>query len=150
MPHVSDPQQALFTLSDEATLHFDGGSRGNPGPAGYGFVIVRSDGERMDAAGDAIGIATNNVAEYRGLIEGLRRALELGIRQLTVQGDSKLVIEQMKGAWKVRAEGLRALHGEARELARRFTSIRFVHVARAGNSEADRLANLAMDEAARL
>lgn len=146
---MSDTQQALFTLSDEAVLHFDGGSRGNPGPAGYGYVIERPDGERMDAAGDAIGIATNNVAEYRGLIEGMRRARELGIRQLVVHGDSKLVIEQMKGAWKVRAEGLKALHREARQLAGSFESVRFEHVLRAGNSEADRLANVAMDEAVR-
>lgn len=140
-------QQALFTLADEAVLHFDGGSRGNPGPAGFGYVITRPDGEQLAAAGQAIGVATNNVAEYRGLIEGMRRAQEMGLRRLTVHGDSKLVIEQMKGAWKVRAEGLQPLHLEAKGLARRFESIRFAHVARAGNSEADRLANVAMDEA---
>jgi ribonuclease HI len=145
---LSDVQQALFTLADEAVLHFDGGSRGNPGPAGYGYVIARADGERIAAAGGAIGVATNNVAEYRGLIEGMRHALELGIRQLTVHGDSKLVIEQMRGAWRVRAEGLHALHREAKELVRRFESVRFEHVPRAGNFEADRLANVAMDEAA--
>lgn len=140
-------QQRLFTVSDDAVLHFDGGSRGNPGPAGFGYVIERADGERLAAAGDAIGVATNNVAEYRGLIAGMTRAAELGVRNLTVHGDSKLVIEQMKGAWRVRAEGLRELHEEARRVARGFDAVRFEHVRRAGNAEADQLANVAMDAA---
>lgn len=140
-------QQSLFVIQDDAVLYFDGGSRGNPGPAGYGFVLERPDGETLAADGNTIGTATNNVAEYQGLIAGMRRATELGIRQLKVFGDSKLVIEQMKGAWRVRAEGLRALHLEARALARAFESVSFEHVRRAGNAEADRLANVAMDEA---
>ncbi len=143
---MSAAQQTLFTSSSEAVLNFDGGSRGNPGPAGYGYLIER-DGERLAAAGEAIGVATNNVAEYRALIAGMRRALDLGIARLTVLGDSKLVVEQMKGTWRVRSVGLRALHDEARDLARRFDVVRFEHVRRAGNSEADRLANMAMDEA---
>jgi probable phosphoglycerate mutase len=129
-------------------LYFDGGSRGNPGPAAYGFVLERLDGERLAAEGEAIGVATNNVAEYRGLIEGMRRAGELGVRRLAVQGDSKLVIEQMKGAWRVRAEGLRGFHDEARGIARGFESVRFEHVRRSGNAEADRLLNVALDEQA--
>lgn len=127
-------------------LHFDGGSRGNPGPAAYGFVLDRPGGGQLAEGGEAIGVATNNVAEYRGLIEGMRRAGELGVRRLTVHGDSKLVIEQMKGAWRVRAEGLRALHDEARGIARGFDSVRFEHVRRGGNAEADRLVNVALDE----
>ena len=139
-------QTSLFELAEDAVLHFDGGSRGNPGPAAYGFVLDRPDGERLAAVGEAIGIATNNVAEYRALIEGMRRARQLGIRRLTVHGDSKLVIEQMKGAWRVRAEGLRALHEEARAIAGRFESVRYEHVRRGGNAEADRLVNVALDE----
>ena len=138
-------QQSLFTLSDEAVLYFDGGSRGNPGLAAYGFVLERSDGESLAADGQVIGTATNNVAEYRGLMAGLQAAADLGIRRLTVFGDSKLVIEQMKGVWKVRAEGLRELHADARALARGFESVTFAHVRRDGNAEADRLANVAMD-----
>lgn len=140
-------QQSLFALQDEAVLYFDGGSRGNPGPAGYGFLLERPDGETIVADGQAIGTATNNVAEYRALIAGLRRASEVGIRQLRVFGDSKLVIEQMKGKWRVRAQGLQALHLEAQGLSRQFDSVTFEHVRRAGNAEADRLANVAMDEA---
>ena len=139
-------QTALFEFADDAVLHFDGGSRGNPGPAAYGFVLDRPAGERLAADGEAIGVATNNVAEYRGLIAGMRRAAELGIRRLTVHGDSKLVIEQMKGAWRVRAEGLRAHHDEANEVARGFESVRYEHVRRGGNAEADRLVNVALDE----
>jgi ribonuclease HI len=142
-------QGTLFGAEDEAVLHFDGGARGNPGPAGFGYVLRRPDGEGLGQGGEAIGVATNNVAEYRGLIAGLRHASRIGIRRLTVHGDSKLVIEQMRGAWRVRAEGLRALHEEARGLARSFDQIRFEHVRRAGNSDADRLANDAMDAAAR-
>ena len=141
-------QQSLFPAQEDAVLYFDGGSRGNPGPAGYGYVLERPDGETLAADGHAIGIATNNVAEYRGIIAGMRHATELGIRHLRVFGDSKLVIEQVKGKWRVRAEGLRALHGEASELAHAFDSVTFEHVRRAGNAEADRLANVAMDEAA--
>lgn len=140
-------QQSLFSLQEDAVLYFDGGSRGNPGPAAYGYVLERSDGEPLAADGHAIGVATNNVAEYSGVIAGMRRARELGVTDLKVFGDSKLVIEQMKGAWKVRAEGLKDLHAEARSIARTFASIRFEHVRRAGNAEADRLANVAMDEA---
>jgi probable phosphoglycerate mutase len=141
-------QTSLFEPDEDAVLYFDGGSRGNPGPAAYGFVLERLDGERLAAEGEAIGVATNNVAEYRGLIEGMRRAGELGVRRLAVQGDSKLVIEQMKGAWRVRAEGLRGFHDEARGIARGFESVRFEHVRRSGNAEADRLLNVALDEQA--
>lgn len=139
-------QQSLFATQDEAVMYFDGGSRGNPGLAAYGFVLERPDGELIASEGAVIGTATNNVAEYSGLIAGMRRASESGISQLRVFGDSKLVIEQMKGAWRVRAEGLKSLHLEARSIARKFTSITFEHVRRAGNAEADRLANVAMDE----
>ena len=141
-------QQTLFQAENEAVLFFDGGARGNPGPAGFGYVLERPDGSPVASGGEAIGVATNNVAEYRGLIAGMRRAADLGIRTLTVQGDSKLVIEQMRGAWRVRADGLRVLHEEARTVARGFDAVRFAHVRRAGNAEADRLANAAMDAAA--
>lgn len=137
------------TLFDEATapsvLHFDGGSRGNPGPAAWGFTLADATGTPLAAEGGAIGVATNNVAEYGGLIAGLERALELGVRDLAVHGDSKLVIEQMAGRWKVKAPGLRDLHVRARGLAARFDSITYAHVRRGGNTEADRLVNVALD-----
>lgn len=142
-------QGTLFGDADESVLFFDGGSRGNPGPAAWGYTIADPQGETVAAMGRAIGTATNNEAEYGGLIAGLGRARELGITHLRVHGDSKLVIEQMRGAWRVKAPGLQPLHENARGLARQFTVIRFEHVRRAGNAEADRLLNAALDEAVR-
>jgi ribonuclease H / adenosylcobalamin/alpha-ribazole phosphatase len=141
-------QQSLFALQDDAgVLYFDGGSRGNPGLAAYGYVIERPEGEALASEGHVLGVdLTNNVAEYGGVIAGMQRALELGVTRLRVYGDSKLVIEQLKGKWRVRAEGLKALHQEAQALARRFESVTFEHVRRERNAEADRLANVAMDE----
>lgn len=131
--------------SSPAVLHFDGGSRGNPGPAAWGFTIVDAAGESLAAEGAAIGTATNNVAEYGALIAGLTRAKALGIRHLAVHGDSKLVIEQMAGRWRVKAPGLQLLWKDALALSRAFESITFQHVRRAHNTEADRLVNEALD-----
>ncbi len=142
-------QGTLFGDAEESVLFFDGGSRGNPGPAAWGYTLTDPHGETLAAMGRAIGTATNNVAEYGGLIAGLARARELGVTHLLVHGDSKLVIEQMKGAWRVKAPGLQPLHTDARAVARQFDVIRFEHVRRAGNAEADRLLNAALDEATR-
>lgn len=127
----------------------DGGSRGNPGPAGYGAVVWSEDRARVLAeAKEAIGRATNNVAEYRGLIAGLTEAARLGATDVAVAMDSKLVVEQMSGRWKVKNADLAVLHTQARELAVRFERIRYRWIPRAQNSYADRLANEAMDAAA--
>lgn len=127
----------------------DGGSRGNPGPAGYGAVVWSAErdtvlGERKES----IGYATNNVAEYRGLIAGLAEAAALGATEVAVSMDSKLVVEQMSGRWKVKHPDLAALHREAQELARQFDRVTYTWIPRDRNAHADRLANEAMDAAA--
>ena len=128
----------------------DGGSRGNPGPAGYGSVVWSADHTTVQAEGkQAIGRATNNVAEYRGLIAGLDEAARLGATEVEVLMDSKLVVEQMSGRWKVKHPDLVALHQEAKALALRFERIGYAWIPRAENSHADRLANEAMDAAAK-
>lgn len=142
---MTSPALTLFGGTDDAILHFDGGSRGNPGPAAWGFTIARADGTLIAAQGRTIGVATNNEAEYGGLIAGLERAHELGITSLTVQGDSKLVIEQMAGNWKVKAPGLQPLHRLARQHAGRIGSVRYAHVRRGANAAADQLVNAALD-----
>ncbi len=129
----------------------DGGSRGNPGPAGYGSVVWSADHATVLAESkQAIGRATNNVAEYRGLIAGLEEAAKLGASEVTVSMDSKLVVEQMSGRWKVKHPDIAALHQEATALSTRFDRISYRWVPRAENSHADRLANEAMDAAAEI
>lgn len=128
----------------------DGGSRGNPGPAGYGAVVWSADRTAMLAEiKQAIGHATNNVAEYRGLIAALEKAAELGASEVTVRMDSKLVVEQMSGRWRVKHPDLAPLHQQAKALSDRFDQISFEWIPRSENSHADRLANEAMDAAAR-
>jgi broad specificity phosphatase PhoE/ribonuclease HI len=127
----------------------DGGSRGNPGPAGFGSVVWSDDHTTVLAEiKEAIGIATNNVAEYRGLIAGLTEAARLGATEVDARLDSKLVVEQMSGRWKVKHPDIAQLHGEARRLAAGFERLSFTWVPREENSHADRLANEAMDAAA--
>lgn len=129
----------------------DGGSRGNPGPAGYGSVVRSADRATVLAESkEAIGRATNNVAEYRGLIAGLTGAAELGADEVDVYMDSKLVVEQMSGRWKVKHPDIAPLHREAAALARRFERVSYNWIPRAENSHADRLANEAMDAAAEM
>lgn len=128
--------------------YIDGGARGNPGPAGYGVRLETDDGAVEELRG-AIGIATNNVAEYRGLLAALEGALARGARSLRVRSDSLLLVQQMKGVYKVKHPGLQPLHQHARELVSKFEQVTFEHVGRSKNAEADRLANEAMDEAAR-
>lgn len=129
----------------------DGGSRGNPGPAGYGSVVWSSDHATVLAESkEAIGHATNNVAEYRGLIAGLGEAASLDATEVDVLMDSKLVVEQMSGRWKVKHPEIAALHQQATALAARFDRITYKWIPRAQNSHADRLANEAMDAAAEM
>lgn len=127
----------------------DGGARGNPGPAGYGAVVRDANsGEVLAERSDTLGIATNNVAEYSGLLAGLRAAIELGAAEIEVRMDSKLVVEQMSGRWQIKNAGLRPLAAQAATLLRRFEVAQFVWVPRERNKHADALANKAMDEAA--
>jgi ribonuclease HI len=126
--------------------YVDGGARGNPGPAGYGVRIETPDGMLIEEFCDSIGVATNNVAEYRGLIAALEWANEHGQKSVHVRSDSLLLVQQMLGAFKVKNAGLQPLHGRARLLAQEIGRVTFEHVGRALNAHADRLANLAMDE----
>jgi probable phosphoglycerate mutase len=133
----------------KVVVEADGGSRGNPGPAGYGAVVRNADRSTVLAeTKQAIGVATNNVAEYRGLIAGLDDALQMGATEVEAFLDSKLVVEQMSGRWKVKHPDLIELHAQARKLASRFDRVSYAWVPRAQNSHADRLANEAMDAAA--
>jgi ribonuclease HI len=125
--------------------YIDGGARGNPGPAGFGVRIEQSDGTLLDEFCEAIGTATNNVAEYRALIAALEWAARHGHRRVLVRSDSQLLVQQMKGRFKVRHPGLQPLHAKARLLTADIGHVTFEHVAREQNSWADRLANLAMD-----
>ena len=135
----------------KVVVEADGGSRGNPGPAGYGSVVWSADRSIVLAESkQAIGKATNNVAEYRGLIAGLEEAAKLQASEVAVSMDSKLVVEQMSGRWKVKHPDLAELHAQARALASRFDRISYSWIPRAENSHADRLANDAMDAAAEL
>jgi ribonuclease HI len=129
----------------KARLYTDGGARGNPGPAAYGYVLEAEDGTVMAAEGEAIGVATNNVAEYRGLVAGLARAVELAVPEVEVRSDSELMVKQMKGIYRVKNEALRALSLEAGRLARQVGKVSYVHVMREQNELADRLVNEALD-----
>ena len=130
-----------------ARLSTDGGARGNPGPAAYGYVLEADDGTVLAAHGETIGTATNNVAEYRGLIAGLEKALELQVHELDVVSDSQLLVRQMTGEYKVKNEALRALKEEAENLADRFPKVKFTSVRREHNELADKLVNEALDAA---
>jgi ribonuclease HI len=131
-----------------ARLFTDGGARGNPGPAAFGYVLEGPDGTVLAAHGERIGIATNNVAEYRGLVAGLAKALELGVEELEVVSDSELLVRQMTGVYRVRNEALRRLSREAAQLARRIGRVRYTAVRRERNQLADQLVNDALDAAA--
>ena len=123
----------------------DGGARGNPGPAAYGYVIETDDGTVLAAHGETIGVATNNVAEYRALIAGLEKALELALAEVEVVSDSELLVKQMTGEYRVKNEALRELSLEASRLARRIGTVTYRAVRREHNELADRLVNEALD-----
>ena len=128
-----------------ARLHTDGGARGNPGPAAFAYVLEAADGTVLAAHSEAIGVATNNVAEYRGLVEGLAKAAELQVDEVDVLSDSELLVRQMRGEYKVKNEALRELNDEAAALARRLGKVRYTAVRREHNELADRLVNEALD-----
>jgi probable phosphoglycerate mutase len=127
--------------------YIDGGARGNPGPAGFGVRIEESDGTLVEEFAESIGVATNNVAEYRALLAALEWARRHGRTQLHVRSDSLLLVQQMLGNYKVKNAGLQPLHARARVLAREIGKVTFEHVGRSLNAHADRLANTAMDDA---
>jgi ribonuclease HI len=143
-------QRSLFSFAQgaAAVANIDGGARGNPGPAGYGVRIERDDGTVIELK-ESLGTCTNNIAEYRALLAALAWAAEQGIRTLHVRSDSELLVKQMRGEYRVKNPGLQPLYEEARALAARIGRVKFEHVRREMNKDADRLANEAMDEAAR-
>jgi ribonuclease HI len=128
------------------TAYIDGGSRGNPGPAGYGVQIVDDEGTVVAELYSFVGQTTNNVAEYRGLLAALEWAVERSLQTLHVRSDSELLVKQLRGEYRVKNPGLQPLYQDACRLVRRVGHVTFEHVRREMNKQADRLANLAMDE----
>lgn len=126
--------------------NIDGGARGNPGPAGYGVVLQDESGKKIDTLHEYLGAQTNNFAEYSGLVAALEYALSHNFRTLKVRSDSELLVKQIKGEYKVRSEALFDVYREAKDLIRKLDSFHIQHVYREQNREADRLANLAMDQ----
>jgi ribonuclease HI len=135
-------------MTDAIVAYVDGGARGNPGPAGYGVRVEQPDGTLIEEFCEAIGVATNNVAEYRALIAALEWAKRHGRGPVHVRSDSLLLVQQMRGRFRVKHAGLQPLHGKASLLAHEIGRVTFEHVGRDNNAHADRLANAAMDEAA--
>ena len=129
----------------KVVLHVDGGARGNPGPAAIGVVISDPDGAVLDELAETIGVATNNVAEYRALLRGIERARALGATEIEIVNDSELVAKQLTGAYKVKHPAMKPLHAEATAALRRFGSWRIRSVPRAQNARADELVNQALD-----
>ena len=135
---------------DVVDVYFDGGSRGNPGPAAIGAVVfdpARDPPQRLATVSEVIGETTNNVAEYRALIAGLEAAAELGARRVHVRGDSMLVVQQLRGKWKVKSDHLRPLFAQAKHALARFDGVEIEHVRREENVDADTLVNAALDAA---
>jgi ribonuclease HI len=135
-------------LSERVVVNVDGGARGNPGPAAVAAVVATPDGEVLEARGETIGRATNNVAEYRALLLGIERAQELGAREVELVGDSELVVKQVRGEYRVKDQGLRDLHAEVTRRLAEFDSWSIRHVRREENAAADTLVNDALDAAA--
>ena len=129
----------------KATMFADGGSRGNPGPAASGAVLFDEAGAVLREVGTFLGVATNNVAEWTGLLTGLEAALELGVDDLAVRLDSELVVKQISGAYRVKNEGLIPLHAKAKGLLRKFAHVDVKHVPRKQNAAADALVNQVLD-----
>jgi ribonuclease HI len=131
----------------KARLWTDGGARGNPGPAAFAYVLEADDGTVLDARGEAIGVATNNVAEYSALVAGLERAVEAGVGELEVRSDSELMVKQMRGEYRVKNRDLQSLFLDASRAAREIGRVTYTHVRREHNELADRLVNEALDAA---
>jgi ribonuclease HI len=129
--------------------YIDGGARGNPGPAGYGVRIERADGTLVDELHGGLGVATNNVAEYNGLLAALKWALAHREPRVQIRADSELLVKQMRGEYKVKNAGLQPLYAQARLMVNQLDHVKFEHVRREFNKEADRLSNLGMDAAER-
>jgi probable phosphoglycerate mutase len=132
----------------EIVAYIDGGARGNPGPAAFGVRIERADGTLIEEFSESIGVATNNVAEYRGLLAALAWARAHDVSEVHIRSDSQLLVQQMLGNYKVKHPGLQPLHAKARLLAHEIGRVSFEHLRRDQNAHADRLANAAMDGAA--
>lgn len=130
-----------------ARLFTDGGARGNPGPAAFGYVLESEDGTVLSAHGERIGVATNNVAEYRALVAGLEKALELSVPEVEVVSDSELLVKQMTGEYRVKNAALQELSIQASRLAREIGKVSYTAVRREHNELADRLVNEALDSA---
>lgn len=139
--------EAARLIGEHVTLYADGGSRGNPGPSACGYVLIGDDDTVLVDKGVYLGITTNNQAEYQGLKSGLEEALRMGAREVTVRLDSLLVVNQMKGVFKVKNRELWPIHESIKELVGRFRKVSFTHVPRELNKLADAAANRAMDEA---
>ena len=133
-------------MSLSLTLHSDGGSRGNPGPAGAGAVLYDDQGVEVAALSRYLGRTTNNEAEYQALLLGLNEAKRLGAARLTVKMDSELIVRQLEGKYRVKAPGLKPMYAEAKRLLQGFASVTILHVRREFNKRADELANQAMDQ----
>lgn len=133
----------------KVVVHVDGGARGNPGPAAAGAVVSSPDGEVLDEAAETLGVCTNNVAEYRGLLLGLQRAKELGATEVEVVNDSELVAKQVNGQYKVKHADMKQLHAAARQVLDGFDAWTIRSVPRAQNSHADALVNQALDSSDR-
>jgi probable phosphoglycerate mutase len=142
---LTDLFSSLDRPPSDFVAYIDGGARGNPGPAGYGVRVERADGTLVEEFHAAIGIATNNIAEYRGLLAALEWAQAHQARSVLVRSDSLLLVQQMLGNFKVKNAGLQPLHVRARRIAAEIGTVRFEHVRRESNRHADRLANAAMD-----
>jgi ribonuclease HI len=134
-----------LTAVGEATIHVDGASIGNPGPAGAGVVIMDGNDKRIAEVCQPLGVATNNVAEYRALIIGLRKASELGVRRVHVRADSELMVKQISGQYRIKDDKLQALSLEAMDIIDSFDSFDILHVDRSKNRDADRLSKRAAD-----
>ena len=143
---VANPEPAEPAPLVKVILHVDGGARGNPGPAAIGIVVSSPEGEVLEEVGETIGVATNNVAEYRALLKGLERARALGARQVEIVGDSELVAKQLTGAYKVKHPAMKPLYAEAIAALGEFDGWHIRTVPRAQNARADELVNQALDE----
>lgn len=133
---------------EQMVIHVDGAARGNPGPAAFAFVFL-VDGQAIYEENGYLGQTTNNIAEYTALVKALEKAADFGPKEILVRSDSELMVKQMNGQYKVKNEGLKELHVQARQLAGQFPSVRYTHVFREDNKEADRLCNEALDAAAK-